>query len=182
MDGGCTQTIGCVADDGFAVDGGAERAAHMHIVKGRLAIVEAQIVDADPVDEQELVSQRFIGDQAFGFAGGQAAGTHHINLTIQVSRKQGAGVVDDQDFDTVNVTGAAQVVRPGGLLVYATCSLELEENEDQVDAFLRRQAEFTRSGPPSDIEPDMLVNGSLTLLPHRHGMDGAFAVRLRRTP
>lgn len=75
----------------------------------------------------------------------------------------------------------AEVVRPGGLLVFATCSLEPEENELQVEAFLAADARFRRE-PPADAVPGELLTalGDLLLLPHRHGTDGAYAARLRR--
>ena len=74
----------------------------------------------------------------------------------------------------------ADVVRPGGWLVYATCSLEPEENEDQVEALLSRDPRFERD--PGDAVPADLctVRGDLQLLPFRHGTDGAYAARLRR--
>lgn len=62
---------------------------------------------------------------------------------------------------------AASLVRKGGRLVYATCSLLSEENEDQVTAFVSRHPGFTRV----DV---------LTLTPARHGTDGFFAVVLER--
>ena len=76
--------------------------------------------------------------------------------------------------------GVAGTVRPGGLLVYATCSLEPEENERQVDAFLSAHPGFSRE--PSDEVPPTLLSprGDLMILPHRHAIDGAFAARLRR--
>ncbi len=78
----------------------------------------------------------------------------------------------------VTVAGA---VRPGGWLVYATCSLEPEENEAQVQAFLERFPAFRRD-PGTAVPAELLTpNGDLLLLPQRHGTDGAFAARLRRT-
>ncbi len=74
----------------------------------------------------------------------------------------------------------AEVVAPGGVLCYATCSLEPEENEQQVTAFLARHRTFRRQ--PPDGFPAELVSavGDLATLPHRDGIDGAFASRLVR--
>ena len=75
---------------------------------------------------------------------------------------------------------AAPVVRRGGLLVYATCSLEPEENEARVEAFLRTTPTFRRE-PPEGYPAALLSDaGDLRVLPQRHGVDGAYAARLRR--
>jgi 16S rRNA (cytosine967-C5)-methyltransferase len=77
---------------------------------------------------------------------------------------------------------AAKVVRPGGLLIYSTCSLEPEENDEQVDSFLAENPKFVLEPPPEgSVSPDLLDGGRLRVLPQRHGTDGAFAARLRRT-
>ena len=62
---------------------------------------------------------------------------------------------------------AASLVRIGGRLVYATCSLLAEENEGQVIAFLSRRAAFAQVD-------------TLSLTPARHGTDGFFAAVLER--
>jgi 16S rRNA (cytosine967-C5)-methyltransferase len=62
----------------------------------------------------------------------------------------------------------ARAVRPGGLLAYLTCSLEAEENDTQVDAFLTRHEHFRRTAD------------DLFLFPPDRGTDGAFAARLER--
>jgi len=66
--------------------------------------------------------------------------------------------------------GAAGCVRPGGLLVYSTCTLEEEENEGVVSGFLDRHRAFRLAGETS----------MLRFLPGQEGTDGAFAVRMRR--
>jgi 16S rRNA (cytosine967-C5)-methyltransferase len=87
---------------------------------------------------------------------------------------------------------AAPLVKSGGRLVYATCSLLRAENEDIIEAFLASHAEFTllpMDKIRAEILPEMKGNsfsGSggdyLRLTPARHGTDGFFAAVMERKP
>ncbi|MDX2308627.1 MAG: RsmB/NOP family class I SAM-dependent RNA methyltransferase [Hyphomicrobium sp.] len=87
---------------------------------------------------------------------------------------------------------AADLVKPGGCLVYCTCSLEPEESEMQIETFLAERSDFSRQ-PVTVPEIGGIANavspvGDLRTLPHLSfeasarmaGMDGFFAARLRR--
>lgn len=79
------------------------------------------------------------------------------------------------------LAAAAALVRPGGLLIYATCSLEPEENEQVVEHFLKRNREFTRAVGPAPVPPELVTAaGDFQSLPQRHEIDGAYAARLVR--
>lgn len=66
--------------------------------------------------------------------------------------------------------GAAGLVKPGGRLVYATCSLLTEENEERIEAFLSRNDRFMAGS-----EADGMETVGLRLTPHGQGTDGFYA-------
>ncbi|NPD26695.1 RsmB/NOP family class I SAM-dependent RNA methyltransferase [Corallococcus exiguus] len=77
---------------------------------------------------------------------------------------------------------AADVVRPGGRVVYATCTLNRAENQDVVADFLRSRPDFRAITPGAGWLPDAcLQDGFLLVTPHRHGTDGFFAAVLERS-
>jgi 16S rRNA (cytosine967-C5)-methyltransferase len=82
------------------------------------------------------------------------------------------------------LAAAAEMVKPGGLLIYCVCSLAREEGEDIVEAFLSRHPAFTRV-PVTPAESEFATpSGDLRTLPNHWpnlgGLDGFYAARLRR--
>ena len=78
------------------------------------------------------------------------------------------------------LANAARYVRPGGTLLYSTCTLLRRENEAVVRDFLEghptyKAEAFTLPGPIGEV-----VDGMATLWPHRHGTDGFFICKLRK--
>eukprot|EP00873_Tetraselmis_striata_P012685 jgi/Tetstr1/432949/TSEL_022287.t1 len=84
------------------------------------------------------------------------------------------------------IQAARLLVAPGGVLVYSTCSLDSRENWEPVKALLSEPQRgagprFELEAPgPAQLPPHLCPNGAMETLPQRHGVDGAFAARLRR--
>ncbi len=77
---------------------------------------------------------------------------------------------------------AANMVKRGGRLVYSTCSLEPEENMDQITKFLEKYDNFELE-PLEDYLPEEVLaedGKAYQTFPHKHGCDGHFGVRLKR--
>ncbi|MFN0217858.1 MAG: RsmB/NOP family class I SAM-dependent RNA methyltransferase [Hyphomicrobium sp.] len=102
-------------------------------------------------------------------------------------RPDALGVRRDEQKDVM--AQAAKMVKPGGRLIYVTCSILIEENRDQVAAFLSADPEF-RALPYAEVwretlasEPPASADGSgdyLLLTPAQHGTDGFFIAILER--
>lgn len=94
---------------------------------------------------------------------------------------------DIGDFRKLNSTqsqlleAASKLVKPGGYLVYSTCTIEPEENFEIIEKFLMSNLNFEISFPGNEFNEN-LVNekGYIQSFPHIHGIDGAFAIRLMR--
>jgi 16S rRNA (cytosine967-C5)-methyltransferase len=78
---------------------------------------------------------------------------------------------------------AAEVLRPGGSLVYSTCTITKEENESVIQGFMATRPGWqiaAKESAPVELQELIDENGFLRLLPHQHDTDGFFAVRLIR--
>ena len=72
----------------------------------------------------------------------------------------------------------SRYVRPGGVLLYSTCTLLRRENEDVVEAFLAENPQFALE--TFELPQFGVQSGMMTLWPHIHDTDGFFVARLRR--
>ncbi len=75
----------------------------------------------------------------------------------------------------------APYIVSNGILVYATCSLEREENQSQVEDFLRRHKEFNLESLFGLVKENYITERDyLSINPYEHAMDGVFAARMRK--
>ena len=82
------------------------------------------------------------------------------------------------------LTRYSDLVRPGGILVYSTCSIFFEENRGVVESFIAADKRFILDDAGDHLSPEkreeLTKEGFLSIYPHRHGIDGFFAAVLRR--
>jgi 16S rRNA (cytosine967-C5)-methyltransferase len=83
----------------------------------------------------------------------------------------------------VMLKNAIRMLKPGGVLLYSTCSTSLEENEVVVREFLSQHPHCVLENL-HEIFPDLrelfTEEGMFRAWPHRHGMDGFFSARIRK--
>ncbi|MGE0848929.1 MAG: RsmB/NOP family class I SAM-dependent RNA methyltransferase [Hyphomicrobiaceae bacterium] len=186
--GGKTAALAAGGAHVTAVDLSAARLARLRHNLERLRLF-AEVVEADAA----AWSPRRNFDVVVLDAPCTATGTirRHPDI-LRLKRAEDVGRMALQQHALLAHAGS--LVRPGGLLVYSTCSLEPEEGAAQIDAFLAAEADFARmpitaneiGGEPEWVTP----GGDLRTLPFHlpqeppslSGIDGFFAARLQRRP
>jgi 16S rRNA (cytosine967-C5)-methyltransferase len=167
----------------YAFDVSAARLAHMkpRLKRSGLSNVHPQLIDG----ERDARVRRLAGkiDRVLVDAPCTGFGTLRRNPDLKW-RQSAEGMRALQEKQARILRAAAHLVKPGGRLVYATCSLLPEENQDIVAAFLGEQSVF-RSVPCRDIlaaQGIALDTGVFfEVFPHVHGTDGFFGAVLERS-
>lgn len=109
----------------------------------------------------------------------------HPDVLHRIGERQ---IAEMTELQAALLVRAAEWVKPGGALIYATCSLEKAEGEEQVERFLASNPEFTLQLVGSEELPDGIVptvEGYVrtlpTMLEEEGRLDGFFVARLQRT-
>ena len=97
-------------------------------------------------------------------------------------RKQASHLSELPKLQKKLLDHAVQILKKDGILVYSTCSMEEEENERVVKAVLERHPEMKVEDASSFVAEEFIgLEGYVRTFPHRHGLDGIFAARMRKT-
>ncbi|MDE3117143.1 MAG: MFS transporter, partial [Pseudomonadota bacterium] len=180
--GGKTAELAAMGAHVSAVERDPERMARLKENLVRLAL-EADCIDADLRDYVPESPAPFVLLDAPCSATGTIR--RHPELPWI---KSAADITQCADAAGELLDAAAQMVAPGGILVFAVCSLEPEEGPEQIDAFLSRNERFVRI-PVTPAEVFGMAeligeDGDLRTLPchlaEQGGMDGFYAARLKR--
>ena len=76
---------------------------------------------------------------------------------------------------------AAKLVKKGGIIVYSTCTIEPQENEYQIEAFLKNHKNFVLEPPGAFVGEKVTDSGKwVKTFPNIHGIDGSFVARLKK--
>ena len=181
--GGKTMQLATAGADVTAVDNSAQRLTRLNDNLKRTQL-HAKVIHADALAYQD--SQGF--DIVVLDAPCAATGTIRRHPDIPFLRKAKT-MLSYVELQGRMLDMAVDLVKPGGRLLYAVCSLEPEECEQQISAFLMRKAGVRRAKqlapPPLGLEMTRTKAGFLRTLPsmcaEQGGMDGFFAAVLEKS-
>ncbi|USQ95829.1 RsmB/NOP family class I SAM-dependent RNA methyltransferase [Caulobacter sp. RL271] len=178
--GGKTLQLAAAGADVVALDRSAARLKRVTENLARTGL-EAEIVAADAaVWEDDRTFDAILLD-----APCSATGTFRRHPDVLWAARPG-DVASLAAVQARILDSAADRLKPGGRLVYCVCSLEPEEGEAQVEAFLARRPDMAlepiTAGEGGSPEASLTARGTLRLLPHQRegGQDGFFAARFRK--
>ncbi len=166
----------------YALDIAAKRLANLkpRLARSGLSNVHPVVIDS----ERDPKLKRMAGkaDRVLVDAPCSGLGTLRRNPDLKW-RQTPQSVREMNEKQSAILTAASKLVKPGGRLVYATCSLLNEENRQIVDGFLAKHPEFLLLNAAEILRSQQIpldTGPMLELLPHRHGTDGFFAAVMQR--
>ena len=176
----------CAAPGGKAIlmaeSGAAVTAVEIHAKRARL-IEESSAKLGVPVRVLVADATSFEGEPANGVlvdAPCSGLGVLAKRADLRWQRKK-QDITELQSLQLRLLENAARLVKPGGRLVYSTCTIEPEENELVIDEFLRGHLDFRMRPAGGFVDKSFCDDrGFIKTMPHVHGTDGSFAARLQR--
>jgi 16S rRNA (cytosine967-C5)-methyltransferase len=152
----------------------------------RLGLKEPKVFQGDVVEELPKLNAPLF-DRILIDAPCTGTGVIRKHPDIKWARKE-EDFINIPEKQLKLLEGLSPFLKPKGIIVYATCSLEPEENEKVIEKFLKNHPEFEIENPLNALKKtcgssvNELIENNLYLktYPHKHNMDGFFAVRLRK--
>lgn len=185
--GGKTLALGALmANTGrlYAFDVSERRLANLRprLARSGLSNIHPQLI----ANERDQKLKRLAGKFDRVLVDAPCSGLGTLRRNPDLKWRQSEKDIAELAIKQANIlTAAAKLVKPNGRLVYATCSLLREENDDVVAAFLAQHSEFKSLNVAEILAQQKIAldtGAVLKLLPHVHGTDGFFAAVFERLP
>ena len=142
----------------------------------RLGFANIQAVQADA----SVQNPAWVGQMDAVIADVPCSGFGIIRKKPDIRYKDMKVVQELPSLQLAILKNQATYVRPGGVLLYSTCTLTREENEGVVEAFLKEDADFSLEKLPLPAVFPENESGMLSLIPGQYDTDGFFICRLRK--
>jgi len=159
----------------FAYDASKARLKRVQENIHRLGLKQIEVAELDASHQEMIESNKILLDVP-------CSGTGVLNRRPDARwKRQPSDIISLTSIQSNILRNSWKYLRPGGLLVYATCTLEPEENWQLVDSVIE-QLEGARVEAIDDekYKPYIDERGALSTLPWSHDMDGMFAVKIRK--
>ncbi|MGP1354208.1 MAG: RsmB/NOP family class I SAM-dependent RNA methyltransferase [Parasphingopyxis sp.] len=163
----------------IACDTDRKRLGRMDPRARRLGIDVIETRLLDPGRESDALSD-LVGQADIALVDAPCSGTGTWRRNPEARwRLTEKGIQRFTDLQRHLLETAAPLVKPGGFLVYAVCSLLSDEGDGQIAHFLQSRSDFSKVPPASHKAAES--KAGLVLTPARHGTDGFFFARLQRS-
>ncbi len=166
----------------YAFDVSAGRLARLkpRLARSGLSNVQPFLLN----DERDNKVKRLAGKIDRVLVDAPCSGFGTLRRNPDLKWRQTSGAIDELTAKQTRILdSAASLVKPGGRLVYATCSVLREENEAIVESFLSSHPQFALGDAAAELRRanvELDTGALLKLYPHAHGCDGFFAAILER--
>lgn len=161
----------------IACDRAAKR---LHKVRENAARLNLQSIEIEVGDSRNFEQFTNLADRVLLDAPCSGLGTLHKRPDIRW-RQTSQSIRELFELQRELLDRVALWVKPNGILVYATCTLNLWENENVIQSFLDNHPNWSIQSPPDMIAKNWVTpEGWIKVYPHLHNMDGFFMVRLVR--
>ena len=189
--GGKTTHLAAIMKDRGEIIACDQSADRLHLISENCRRLGISIVEPAQLDATRLDSPASRRDARFAkpfdriLVDAPCSGFGVLRRHPEAKWRNEEGLLKQQQARQLSIlTHASRLLRPGGIIVYSTCSTEIEENERVIERFCADQQNFSREAvmPWLPAAGRDLVNayGDLSTMLASHSMDGFFAARLRK--
>jgi 16S rRNA (cytosine967-C5)-methyltransferase len=157
-------------------------ASRMGKLKENIQRLKIKSIETCVGDSRDLPQFTGIADRVLLDAPCSGLGTLHRHADARW-RQTPENIAELAKLQTELLLQTSNFVKPGGILVYATCTLHPQENEAVITSFLENHPNW-QIEPPNPVSPvafHATASGFVKVIPHNQDMDGFFMVRLRKT-